>query len=236
MAFQLRSGPKVLGCYDFNADASIHEVDNIDDGLLDFLNLKQSNNAILRGNTLNSFEKERLICISAGEIEQKDGQPWFRLDRIRLCTLEDDGIICRLTFTQDDQGNDIRTAFLDKIDRLNQIIGDAANIPRTISFLNSNCLGVTFFHDGKQFHYNFNLVSTDNKNKATGAFCGRLSEPEARKKFNNLIRLFTDSDQQRKRVVVWYEPALGTINSIYDNTPPSISDDYSIDPSSIKKA
>jgi hypothetical protein len=236
MAFQLRSGPKVLACYNFNPNYSINELENIDDGLLAFLNLKQSQNAILRGNKLNSFEKERLICISAGEIEQKDGLPWFRLDRIRLCTLEDDGVICRLTFTQDEHGHEIRTAFLDKIDRLNHIIGDAANVPRTISFLSGNCLGVMFFHDGKQYHYNFNLVSTDNRNKATGAFCGRLAEPEARKKFNNLIRLFTDSDQQRKRVVVWYEPALGTINSIYDNTPPSISDDYSIDPSSIKKA
>lgn len=235
MALRRRNGPQVIACYEFLANNDIQPATNIDDGLQGFLNLRGSTNATLRGGTLNSFEKERLISLSAGEIEQKDDQPWFRADRMRVCILEDDGIICRLTFAQDFNGNATRTDFLDKLERLGLIIQMPANVPASISFLVGNNNGVMFFHNGTKYLYNFNLVAADNRNKATGAFCGRLSKPEATRKFNKLTKLFTDTDQQRKRVVVWYEPTLGTIESIYDSNPPSVKDDYSTDPRSYKK-
>jgi hypothetical protein len=235
LAMQRRNGPRVLACYEILQDFSLLQTTSIEDGLMAFLDLMNSPNAALRGNLLNSFEKERLLCLSAGEIEQKDGSPWFRIDRMTLCILDDNGVINRLTFAQDLQGHGIRTDFLDKIDKLNLIIQDPNNIPNSISFLRGNCLGAMFYNDGTRFHYNFNLISVDNRNKATGAFCGRLPESDAKKKFKALVRLFTDSDQQRKRVVLWYEPVLGTIRTISDNSLPSITDDYSNDPTSIKK-
>ena len=191
---------------------------------------------MLRGSKLNSFQKERLITLSSGEIELKDDKLWFKINRMRVCTVDEDGVVCRLTFAQDQSGNDIRTNFLDKLDQLNLIIQNPSDIPESVYFLRGNCSNAMFFHDGRVFHYNFNLVTADNRNKATGAYCGHINEAEAKKKFDNLVRLFTDSDQQRKRVVVWFMPTLNTIDSIWDKNKPSVTDDYSTDPSSYKRA
>ncbi|MDZ7650280.1 MAG: hypothetical protein U5K54_25845 [Cytophagales bacterium] len=91
-----------------------------------------------------------------------------------------------------------------------------------------------FFRDTHGFNYNFNLVSTNNQNKATGAFCGRANAAEAKRKFDKIWGLFSESDQQRTRVVVWYAPTQVTIESI---VPPqaTITDDYSRGPKSITK-
>lgn len=229
-----RSGPSMIDCYDLAADCSTPSATQIDDGLISFLDLSGSQNNVLRGTTLDSLGKERLITLSSGEIDPKDDRHWFRVNRMRVCTVDEDGVICRLTFAQDRQGNRIRRELVDNLDRLNRIILDPDYLPQTLSFLNGNFTEVMFFRDEKGFHYNFNLVSTDNQNKATGAFCGRADAAEAKKRFDKILKLFSDSDQQRTRVVVWYESSVGTIQSI---VPPkaTIRDDYSTDARSISK-
>jgi hypothetical protein len=229
-----RSGPSMIDCYDLAADNSTQSATQIDDGLISFLDSSRSPNAVLRGTILDSFEKERLITLSSGEIDPKEDKLWFRVNRMRVCTVEDDGVVCRLTFAQDSQGNGVRRGLVDNLDGLNRIILTPAHLPECLSFLDGNFTEVMFFQDTKGFHYNFNLVSADKQNKATGAFCGREDAAEAKRRFDKILILFSDSDQQRTRVVVWYEPAVGTIQSI---VPPkaTIRDDYSADARSITK-
>lgn len=229
-----RSGPSMVDCYDLAADYSAQSASQIDDGLISFLDSSGSPNAVLRGTILDSFEKERLITLSSGEIDPKEDKLWFRVNRMRVCTVDDDGVICRLTFAQDRQGNGVRSGLVDNLDRLNSIVRTPAHLPECLSFLSGNFTEVMFFRDARGFHYNFNLVSADNQNKATGAFCGRASMPEAKRTFDKILKLFSDDDQQRTRIVVWYEPAVGTIQSV---VPPkaTIRDDYSADAKSITK-
>lgn len=234
-ALRRRTGPRVVQCHKFSNDYALEITTDINDGLEAFLNLKGSTNTVLRGNALTSLQKERLVSLSAGEIEYKEGYSWYRIDKIRPCILDENGVICRFTFAQDNDGNNFRTEFLDKIDRLNLIVQNAASIPDALSFLRDNCQEINFYRQGDRIFYNFNLVARDGTGKATGAYCGRLAKEEVAKKFNNLTRLFSQDDQSRKRVVTWYEPQLGVLDSMVDSKPPSIRDDHSTDPDSIKK-
>jgi len=231
-----RNGPTALSCHEFCDNYALQQTIQIDDGLSSFMTLIGSTNRALLGNDLSPIEKERLICLSAGDIGPNTPHSWFRLDLIKHCDLDDHGKITRITFAQDHEGNEVRTQYLDKLDQLNAILQRPDLIPNNLSFLKGTTHHVTFKRLGGQkiYSYNFNLFDL-NGNKATGAFCGRIDSKKAQKVFDNLARLFTSDDQQRKRVVVWYEPTQGNIERVYDTNQPSINDDYSADPTSIQK-
>ncbi|MDZ7650279.1 MAG: hypothetical protein U5K54_25840 [Cytophagales bacterium] len=104
-----RSGPGMIDLTDIAVDYSAQHAMQIDDGLITFLNSSGSPNAVLRGAILDCFEKERLITLSSGEIDPKEDKLWSRINRMRVCTVDEDGVVCRLTFAQDSKGNDLRT-------------------------------------------------------------------------------------------------------------------------------
>lgn len=227
-----RTGPNVISCYNWKDSA--FQINEPDDELALFLEKRGYNNSVLLNADLNVFDKERLVCISTGNISNKGHDGWYRIDKLKSCMITHEESICRISFTQDSHGDLIRGDFIKKFETLNYLLNNQ-DFPERFSFLKDNSISLSFDSYYDESRYNYNIITKD-KEKATGAFIGNTDLADAKKVFDKYIRLFnSEQSQSRKRVIIWYEHGIQNYENIYDRESPKITNDYSNDPASIKR-
>ena len=91
-----------------------------------------------------------------------------------------------------------------------------------------------FFYNGT-YNYKYNLVTTDQKHKATVAYVGRMAHGSAAKILDRMQNLFEKNDHSRKLVVVWYKMDANTISPLCDPLQPKVADDTTFESNSILK-
>lgn len=227
-----RTGPECRNIFLWDSQAnSFEEKASVSDDFVTMLDLLHCNNTILRNPAINVIDKERLINISSGNILTKNHEiRWHTIDQLFTFSLSETETIRRLTFSHDEVGDPDRRQLIDIIDNLQTIVNTPAYFPRNLAAFVNNCTVVMFFNDNG-YNYRYNLVSTDNKHRATVAYVGRVDLATASRTLKKLLGLFARSDQSRKLVVVWYKEGAATIKAECLNEQVTITDDVTYDPS-----
>lgn len=234
-ALDRRRGPIMDTAFSYNDEQnSFEEIPSIGDGLKEFLEDIGINSNSLIGNDLDILDKERLINISVGEIETKNGNvQWHIVNKLKSFLMEDTEIIRRYTVTFDEDGREFRTTRLTKFEELNlNILNRPELFPDIIASFRDNCGEVMFLHDGS-FNYRYNLVNNDDE-YATVAHIGNNSKGAAQILLKQLTELFPREYRRNNRIVVWYKPNVNDYD--YVATPvPKISNTEPNDFTSITK-
>jgi hypothetical protein len=206
-----RSGPTINEIYEWaNQNNEFIPIPLIGDGYVDFissLNIN-CNNLNLSDSDLCFIDKERLINLSLGEFNEKNGgENWHHIDRLHSFLMDDSESINRYTVTFDDSANVFRQTQLHKFEELNEIIlKNEINFPDILSSFKNNCEDIMFYNNG-HFIYKYNLVTSDNQNKATVVYLGRVSESQAEEMRSKVLKLFPEEDRIFKQIVIWFKSA-----------------------------
>ncbi|MBE0448704.1 MAG: hypothetical protein IBX64_11525 [Actinobacteria bacterium] len=213
-----RRGPQLIRTCNWN-DEEVRWVEkNTADDAFSAV-VRESGNAqteIKRIADANPLEVERLLALSAGEIEKKED--WYKVDHLDSCVIDSSEIILRITFAQDTHTKAMRfrTARLRRCSRLWEII-NSEELPPALSDLKS---GFSFRWSYDSPHQN--VKSTSGK-PATVIYMGEecsLTHIEATEKriANFLHRSFLDTDQSlsaKQRFHIWYRDETGAL-ILYD--------------------
>jgi len=212
-----RRGPQLIKTCNWNGEENRWVEKNTADDAFSTI-AKESGNAqteIKRIADANPLEVERLLALSAGEIEYND---WYKVDLLDSCVIDSSEIILRITFAQDTHTKAMRfrTARLRRCSRLWEII-NSEDLPPALSDLKS---GFGFRWSLDSPHQN--VKSTSGKH-ATVIYMGEecsLTHIEATEKriANFLHRSFSDIDQSlsaQQRFHIWYRDETGAL-ILYD--------------------
>jgi hypothetical protein len=233
-----RTGPEVKKLFIWNINENIFvERDETDDGFVNFLQSLNCNNQALQNSAISFIDKERLVNISCGKVCAKgDDKRWYRIDRLESFVQDEDENVKRLTYVYDESSKETRKKYIELMESLNDIVSHNLEFPNNIRYFKGNCTEIMFNIDGcNPCDYKYNLVTNDKKGLATVAYIGRDDNATAQKVFAQLQSIFDRDDQAKKKIVVWYKENASEIKSIYDSSPPGISDDSNIDQNSIVK-
>jgi len=206
-ALDRRRGPTVDLIFQYdNEHNNFVALESVDDGLQSFLQSIGVVSESLVDDGLDVLDKERLINLSVGEIEVKNGNTqWQIINKLTSFLMEDSEIIRRYTVTFDEDGDEFRTTRLTKFEELNlNILTRPELFPDIIATFRDNCSEVMFFNDNG-YNYQYNLVSDDNQ-LATVAHIGNNSKGNANNLLNKLSELFPKEHRRNNRIVVWYKP------------------------------
>lgn len=241
---QMRNGPEVRMTYKLNGDLAWQELATVSDGHLEFLSEQECTNAFLLDETACILEKERLVCLSSGEMPDRAGLDWGNLDKLSAIRFaETTELNRRLTVAQDRDVDSLRqrSIYLESVGKLdNVILKDSASFPPSLARFRHTPLSVGFSQqrgaEGKAIrreYYRYNVVSQDGE-MVTATICfvpwgGRL---RAEKAYKALRGLFDTDNMNRARVVVYYEVA-GSYRNISDPSPGSITTGTGISDDSI---
>lgn len=236
-AMLIRTGPIARRNLFWNPDSGTFiPAQPMDDGFIEFLNQNNCTSRVLRNPEISFIDKERLINISIGQIKTKaHDRIWHTIDKLNTFFLDDDEIVRRLTFVQDLDGSSKRRDYIEKIDTINSVIVNRADLfpPNHAQFV-GNC-NELMFPGGGPYNYHFNLVTKDGNHKGTVAYIGRDTLDNAEKTLKTLWELFDEEDQSRKRVIVWYKSDVHTIVPVSDVRKPTARDDSKSKSNSISR-
>ncbi len=230
-----RSGPEVSKVFVWDTTISnFYEIEFVEDNFLAFLNSLHCTNSVCQNLDISFIDKERLINLSSGQVKaKKEDRRWHNIDKLESFLQETDEVVKRFTYVHDDTGLNHRTGYVEVMDVLNsQILSDGTLFPENLASFIGNCTEVMFFNNDGE-NYKYNLSTIDGSRKATVAYIGRKDEAQARRTLEQLQRIFENGDQSKKLVVVWYKVNANTFAPVCDSVPPKVTDDTSVDPSSI---
>lgn len=231
-----RNGPQARSNFSWDpASSTFLAAPAMLDGFEEFARNNRSSGTVLGNVGISMLDKERLINLTIGEVKtKKEDRNWYTVDKLHTFLLADDDIIRRFTFTHDHSSEAYRIDCLEKFDTINTVILRRADLfPVNHSAFIGNCEELMF--PGPPYNYRFNLVTRDGTNKATVAFIGRNSLDNAEKVLKKLRELFDETDQSRKRVIVWYKPSVDAIEPVTELRKPTILDDTKTKSDSISK-
>ncbi|HMU05488.1 MAG TPA: hypothetical protein PJ990_17765, partial [Saprospiraceae bacterium] len=198
------------------------------------LNSLHCTNAVCHNLGISFIEKERLINLSSGQVKaKKEDRRWHNIDKLESFLQEADEVVKRFTYVHDDTGHAHREGYVEVLDILNlQILPNGAWFPTNLTSFIGNFTEVMFINNDGE-NYKYNLSTIDGTRKATVAYIGRKDEAQAKRTLVQLQRIFDNSDQAKKMVVVWYKVNANTFAPVCDLVPPKVTDDTSVDPNSI---
>lgn len=210
-----RRGPIIERIYNWDSQAStFNSPQEIEDEFIGLLNSLGITSKSLHDPNFNILDKERLLNISLGEIDVREGgESWHIINKLKSFQLDELETIKRFTIIFDENGDEFRKIRLEKLEDLNlNILTDPIKFPPILSSFKGNCSEVMFYKDG-QFNYKYNLVNNGGDEYATVAYLGLGLKEDVIRTFNKLLDLFAKEDLSYKRVVVWFKPTINT----YDN-------------------
>jgi hypothetical protein len=218
-----RDGPEVLNFYCFDGAFNLsNSINAASDSSLEYMNSLACNNAFLRQPKGCVIEKERLACLTAGEVN-KGISEWAGLSNLFSFRIDENTEINRrFTFAEDTIADSVsqRRKYVNAIISLEDILTNKKHLfPDSISSLRSLNL-IVAYHQKTDEHgkkiisiekYKYNITTTDGiPIKATVCFLDYPTEQELNAKFDILQGLF-DDNPQKGRVVIFYTKGFDTL-------------------------
>lgn len=226
------AGPETLYAYKWGSSKFKKETVPLNDGFSDCLTSVKCALSSLKDSKISIFDKERLLNISNGTINK--GSEWYKIANLKTFQISPSEHISRLTFAQDHETRSSRFLYIENMRVLNDVIlADKKYFPKRLIRFYGNCGRVMFFKGTKGYVYAYNLVTKDEKYKATVAFIGPNDKSSAKKAFGELKNIFPDS-QDWRNIVVWYSCS-GNIISESELGMPTINDQSNVAFNSIAK-
>ncbi|MDE3184457.1 MAG: hypothetical protein KGM16_13650 [Bacteroidota bacterium] len=240
-----RDGPALIETFYFdeNNDLIIPPVP-ASDKLLSYLNGVTCKNLFLINPENCILEKERLVCISSGEI-YKGSSTWYQVDKLHSVSLDaNTEINLRITFAEDtiQQSIDQRKKYVRAIIELDNILANRKDLfPPSIESLKSKKLYIGYSqkvnNDRNKLiildKYRYNTTTDEDEIiKATVCYLDQPDDAEVNSKFDILQELFDLGNSSRERVVIFFkrgneydkksDPNAGKFTIISDYPGPSI--------------
>lgn len=198
-----RTGPQALKAYTWNEAATAWaEGTDVDDGFHEICHEAGLNLGQLEASTTNPLDRERLLALSTGQIDDSQGIPWYSPLAIKFFRINQDEIVRRLTFFQDPD-EDAKAARIHILHcywyLLNSILQDETKIPACISDLFNNHQVKYPWKDG---HFQFNICREDQAGPAAVVYLGPSTFAIANKVADRMAGILKEDS---KRLVIWYQ-------------------------------
>ncbi|SEB02433.1 hypothetical protein [Pedobacter hartonius] len=246
-AQQRRNGPEVTAAFKLKNDFRWEALETVSDGHIDFLKNLDCENSFLMDPNQCILEKERLACLSSGEIPEKSDLHWSDVDKLlSLHFAETTEINNRATVAQDTSGasSDKRAYYAKAIEKLGGVIlKDAENYPPSLAGLKNKTISVGYSQKKntahqkltKENYFRYNMVAEgDEMIAATVCFLPLGGRADAVRVYERLRGLFTSDSMSKSRVVVYYETNQG-FDCVSDLGAGSITTDNSTRENSITR-
>ncbi|MBI4931836.1 MAG: hypothetical protein HY841_13825 [Bacteroidetes bacterium] len=227
---QLRkTEPEVRKLFGWN-NLDIIPIESVNDGFTELLNRQSCTSAYLRDSNVCFVDKERLINLCNGKIDSI-GSKWHLI--INLYSFEEDEnwIIKRATFIEDEEGESERLNQLKAIEYLNtHLINRGDDFPPILNTFKGKLIDEVKFEATPTYLHNL-ICGID---KATVAYIGEKSEGYANKALSDIKNIF--QDPSLSRIVVWRKTSMteNTFSCVSSHYP-SISDTSAYSTNSINK-
>lgn len=233
-----RSGPEMINAYTWNNETNEWEIKypvspgfDLDCAALNVLGNFENIKAIC---TANPVDAERLVYLANGKALEKD---WYLPEKLLFFQIEDSEIPSRITFTQnpDEAMGHVRKQLLFNFGKLEyKIITRPKNFPNVISDLANNCrVSYRQPHNENSYHLNLYPIG-DSGVPATGVYIGEKTIEDAQDIFNKMLELYK-TNEDGKRVVVWYYSPEGQLERECFSSKARITDNTSQSTRSIKR-
>lgn len=205
-----RDGPEVIEAFSFNDQiSSLICIKSVCDEHINYLLETGCVNMFLLNPTNCVLDKERLVCLSTGDVNGETKINWWNISNVGSIFMdENQETNGRLTVAQNTclQSLKIRTKFIDAINELKNILDNKINHPDNLSDYKNEKLILSFYNDSYLDHYRFNVISEKGQRIfATIAFVGSMPDSQIDKVYCTMRELFNRTDAKDiERVVVFY--------------------------------
>lgn len=205
-----RDGPEIKKAFEYsNPSNEFRLIQEVDDLHLKYLDEIKCNNQFLSNPETCIIEKERLVCLSAGNVDNHAGNHWWKVQNIYSIYMnEDNEINRRLTVARNesDDSMNIKNRFVESVNELKKIIDSKNDFPSSLGTLKNEDLIISYCNDSKNDNYRYNIASPNGEYKiATLAYLGTVLESQANKTYSALTDLFNRDEIGKERVVVFYK-------------------------------
>ena len=240
-----RDGPEILEVSAFDAADNLIRPTVVPDHHIDYIRGLGCTNVFLLDPDSCIIEKERIACLSSGEMLDKVNRQWFEMPNLRSIRINESiEVNCRLTFAEDSQPESRRqrTIYIDAISVLNgEILPNKALYPASITDLKTEQITIGYNKivtpGGRRMaaedDFRYNLINqTGEPVNATVSYIGAADDEKVNHTFDQLQMIFDKDSMNRGRVVVFYkrgrdyrsrsDPDAGNFLETNDYTGPSI--------------
>ncbi|MCX0341038.1 hypothetical protein, partial [Acinetobacter radioresistens] len=207
-----REGPEIIKIYTFDKDTEEYlEFDLEKDKYLSKLDSRGFKNNFILNPEVSFIEKERLLNISIGNVNIKDGSKWYDVTLLSSFNLrESDECNNRLTYIEDSYSvsEEIRNSYCDKIFELDaNILNQKESYPHCIKHLSDKKLSLAFAENSHENEYRYNVVNQSYEiERATICYLGRFPPiDQVNRVYDGLQKLFDKEVPGRNTVVVFYK-------------------------------
>lgn len=207
-----REGPEVIEIFNYDNDLTEYVALEFEkDKYLSKLYSRGFNNNYILNPEISFIEKERLINISIGNINVKDGSKWYDVTRLESFNLrEADECNNRLTYIEDSYpvSEQIRNQYCEKFFELDQnILNKQESYPHSIKHLLDQKLSLAFAENSSDYDYKYNIVNQSYESvRATVCYLGSYPAIEnVNKAYDQLQNMFDKESIGRNTVVVFYK-------------------------------
>lgn len=202
-----RDGPELMELYCLNEAKDSFEINEyISDQHIEYITGLGCQNEFLLDETKCILEKERLLCLSTGNVNKINGK-WL-IDNINSIVMDENREINgRFTVAQDPntESIQIKTKFIETVEELKSIL-DGKQFPDSLHDLKKEDVILGYYSDSHLDEYKYNVTLSSGEMKpATVSYVGLSPDDVVEKTFSNLRQLFDRKNKDIERVVVFYK-------------------------------
>lgn len=223
-----RDGPEIISVFEFNDQDLFEELQTVNDGHIEYILGTGCNNSFLLDENKSVLDKERLVCLSAGDVDGFTYDKWLSVQFLPSVLMShSDEKNSRFTVGRSDANREQKTRRIDALNNLQEII-ERKFFPNCVSELQYQTICIGFHVNASSKYYRQNvLLDTGEMKNVTFAYLGPVIEAAVERAFYEIRSLFDVNDSDRNRVVVFYKRG-NTFQARFSNAGTNIteSDNY----------
>ena len=203
-AYRDRIGPEAMASYSWDRQrASWINNDKLDDGFQQTCAEVAADLEPLTGDVLSPSDKERLVCLTSGDIMPSSKTPWPSIASLQSLMLTSEEVCQRVTFCHDPdyESREARRRRLHAFCTLkNEIISGIVPFPTHLHSLQT-CGELRYPAGVGNGASSFNVSRSNGEFAATFVFLGDASEAHAQKRMEDLASIIKEA---KRNLVVWF--------------------------------
>lgn len=225
-----RAGPEPRDCLTWRPESREWQLDhNPDDGFRACCDQLDNDMAPLTAPETSPIMRERLACLTAGDIIHHTRDKWHEVSTLPSLALRDDESCERVTFThdQDPAAVGIRHRRIVAVRVIkHEVLASESPFPGHLTRLQGNAL---LRYEGEGDSLNANVSCPNGDFAATFVYAGDHSRTTVQPILTDLVRALGGD---ARKLVVWYRDG-GALHAAYPEIRPTVDSDPGYDPVSI---
>ena len=216
-----RRGPRGIAAYTWDSGALSWKKNSPDDGFAEACHLISDDMSPLTEPTMPPANKERLVCLSSGDIVRSSKANWPSLRALKSFEMTSDEVCNRVTFCHDpdpDSQEDRRRRLQAFHTIKNEILSGTIQFPPHLEKLNTQG---TIQYPAVNGSFSFNVAGQDGEIPVTFVFLGDANEAYARRRMADIADIIGEA---KRVLVVWFRES-GRLRHVYPGGLNNFTDD-----------